>query len=174
MLEKGLVQAYTGEGKGKTTAALGLALRAVGQGLRVYILQFMKGNGNGGEMQAAKFLPNLVIEQFGLKGVFFKGDDLEVHKKNALEGLKKAKEIMLTEKYDIVILDEINIALNYNLIPLEEVLKLIIEKPPKIELILTGRKLHPEIEKLADLISEIKMVKHPYTKGIKARRGIEF
>lgn len=174
MLEKGLVQVYTGDGKGKTTAALGLALRAAGQGMRVYILQFMKCNDKGGEVQAAKLLPNLIIEQFGLKGVFFKRNDLELHKKKALEGLAKAKKIIMSGKYDIVILDEINVALDYNLIPLEEVIALIKEKPGGVELVLTGRKLHPEIGKLAHLISEIKMIKHPYIKGVKARRGIEY
>lgn len=174
ILDKGLVQVYTGEGKGKTTAALGLALRAVGQGLKVYILQFLKSEEKSGEHNAAKSIPEISIEQCGVKG-FLNKDKITSHQREkALEGLSRAKKAIMEKEYDMVILDEINVALNYGLIPLEEVLKMIKERPLQVELVLTGRNMPEEIEELADLISEVKMVKHPFAKGIKARRGIEF
>lgn len=173
-MEKGLIQVYTGEGKGKTTAALGLAFRAAGQGFRVYILQFLKGSDKVGEYQAARLLPNLTIEQCGLKG-FIKGDEpLALHQEKAAEGFGRAGELIKNEEYDLVILDEISVALDYGLISLEEVVKLVKGKPSGVELVLTGRNAPPEIIDLADLVSEVRMIKHPYARGIKARRGIEF
>ncbi len=175
MLEKGLVQVYTGKGKGKTTASLGLAFRAAGQGLNVFMIQFLKADKIGGEHKAAKILPNISIEQYGAAQFYKKKEEAEkIHREKALEGLKRAREVVMGEEYDMVILDEINVVLDYNLIPLEEILKLIGEKPQKVELVLTGRNAPSEIIEQADLASEITMVKHPFSQGIKARKGIEY
>jgi len=170
----GLVQVYTGEGKGKTTAALGLALRATGHGFRVYIIQFMKGRINYGELESAKRIRNLTIVQFGRAEFVDKQKPEKIDIDYARRGLDHAKEIVASGKYDMVVLDEINVALEFKLIPLEEVLQLIKNKPKNVELILTGRYAHPKILELADLVSEIKEVKHPYQKGIQGRRGIEY
>ncbi len=175
MLEKGLVQVYTGKGKGKTTASLGLAFRAAGQGLNVLMLQFLKADKIGGEHKAAKILPNISIEQYGAKQFYKEKEEVKkIHREKALEGLERAREAVLGEEYDMVILDEINVALDYDLIPVGEVLKLIEEKPPQVELVLTGRNAPPEITDQAHLVSEIAMVKHPFSQGIKARKGIEY
>jgi len=166
-----MIQVYTGNGKGKTTAALGLAVRAAGQGLKVYIGQFLKGR-NYGELRALKKIKNIKVEQFG-RTCFIKktpsGEDVELAKK----GLEKIKKVILKRTYDMVILDEINIALNLGLIKLKDIMLLIKNTPKKIELVLTGRYAHPKIIKIADLVSQIKAVKHYYKKGIKARKGIE-
>lgn len=167
-----MIHIYTGDGKGKTTAALGLALRAAGAGLKVYIGQFLKGR-EYSELKILKKIRNIKIELYG-RGCFIKvkpqKKDIELAKK----GIAKAKKIISEKKYDLVILDEINVALYYNLIKLKDVLTLIKQTPKRIDLILTGRKVHPKILKLADLVSEIKEVKHYYKKGVKARKGIEF
>lgn len=170
----GLVQVYTGEGKGKTTAALGLALRATGHGFKVYIVQFMKGKINYGELESAKRMPNLTIVQFGRAEFVDKKRPESIDIDYARRGLDHAKEIVASGKYDMVILDEINVALEFKLIPLEEVLEIIKNKPKNVELILTGRYAHPKILELADLVSEIEEVKHPYQKGIEGRKGIEY
>ena len=166
-----MIQVYTGNGKGKTTAALGLAVRAAGRGLKVYIGQFLKGR-NYGELQTLRKIKNIKIEQFG-RTCFIKKtpskEDVELAKK----GLEKIKKVISKRTYDIVILDEINIAVKLDLIKLKDLLSLIKNAPPKIELVLTGRYAHPEIIKIADLVSRIKAVKHYYKKGIKARKGIE-
>ncbi|MDI6758434.1 MAG: cob(I)yrinic acid a,c-diamide adenosyltransferase [Candidatus Omnitrophota bacterium] len=166
-----MIQVYTGNGKGKTTAVLGLALRAAGAGLKVYIAQFLKGK-KCSEHNALKKIKNIKIEQFG-RGCFVKKvygkEDLELTKK----GLKKTERILSEKAYDVVILDEINIALDFGLLELKEVISLIKNTPKKTELILTGRHAKEEILRIADLVSEIKEVKHPYYKGVRARRGIE-
>lgn len=151
-----------------------MALRAVGQGLKVYILQFLKSEEKSGEHKAAKLIPDIFIEQCGVKGFFNKDNISPAQKEKAMEGLARAKEAVMGQKYDMVILDEINVALDYGLIPLEEVIKLIEGRPLQVELVLTGRNVPEEIKNLADLISEVKMIKHPFAKGIKARKGIEF
>jgi cob(I)alamin adenosyltransferase len=167
-----LIQVYTGNGKGKTTAALGLALRAAGAGLKVYIGQFIKGR-RCYELKALKKLKNIKFEQLG-GGCFitrpFRRRDIFLAKK----GLEKIKKIISRRIYDVVILDEINIALNLKLLRLNEVIQLIKGTPKTTELILTGRCAPPQILKIADLVSEIKEVKHYFKKGIKARKGIEY
>jgi len=173
-LEKGLVQVYTGNGKGKTTAAFGLALRAVGRGLKVYIIQFIKGGFDYGELYVVDKLPNLKLKAFG-RGKFVTEkpagkEDVEL----AEEALALAEEVVKNGEYDIVILDEINVALNLKLIKTEKVLKLIKNKPKHVELILTGRYAPNEIIEAADLVTEMKEVKHPYNKGFQARKGIEY
>jgi cob(I)alamin adenosyltransferase len=173
-LEKGLVQVYTGNGKGKTSAAFGLALRAIGRGLRVYIIQFIKGGFDYGELHIISKLPNLTLKTYG-RGKFVTTKPPE-EKDIALakEAIELAKEIIQNGNHDIVILDEINVALDLKLIELEEVLKLIRIRPRNVELVLTGRNVPTEIIEVADLVTEMKEVKHPFNKGLQARRGIEF
>jgi cob(I)alamin adenosyltransferase len=167
-----LIQVYTGLGKGKTTAALGLAIRAAGAGLKVFIAQFVKG-GYYSELNILKKIKNIKIEQFGTK-CFIRKKPEPKDIKLAEYGLEKIKNIISRGIYDMVILDEINIALKLKLIKLDNVISLIKNTPKKIELILTGRSAHPIIVKIADLVSEIKEVKHYFKKGIKARKGIEY
>ncbi|MEW6684600.1 MAG: cob(I)yrinic acid a,c-diamide adenosyltransferase [Candidatus Edwardsbacteria bacterium] len=171
----GTVQVYTGDGKGKTTAALGQALRASGHGLKVFVIQFMKGSKNYGELKAVKSFPNFTIEQYGLDTFVKKGAPSEKDLELAQKGFNKAKEIIKSSKYDMVILDEINVAIDYGLLELNEVVQLIKQKPKSVELILTGRYAPLQILALADLVTEMKELKHHYsTKGIQAREGIEY
>jgi len=173
MQRRGTVQVYTGEGKGKTTAALGQALRAVGHGWKVLVIQFLKARQGVGEIAAAKDIPNLHILQFG-SGHFVCNKPTQEDHALAQQAWQTARESTLSGRYDMVILDEINVTIHYKMIAMQEVLKLIEERPPHVELILTGRYAHPRLLEVADLVSEIKAVKHPYTSGIKAREGIEY
>jgi len=166
-----MIQVYTGNGKGKTTAALGLALRAAGAGFNVYIGQFAKGR-LCSEHKALKKLKNIKVEQFG-RGCFVKNAPKQDDIISACQGLKKAKEIISGKKYRLVILDEINIALKLKLVSIKDVLDLIKHTSKDVELVLTGRSAPLEVIRLADLVSEVKEVKHYYSKGIRARRGIE-
>ena len=166
-----MIQVYTGDGKGKTTAALGLALRASGAGLKVYIGQFIKKGGYC-ELKALKKLKNIRAEQFG-RGCFIKGlprrQDIEL----AQRGLEKLEKIIKSKSYDVVIADELNVALKVGLIKLRQVLELLRSAHKKTELIITGRYAHPEVLKIADLVSEVRQIKHYYRKWIKSRIGIE-
>lgn len=174
-LSRGLVQVYTGNGKGKTTASLGLALRAVGHGFKVFMLQFMKGSKEYGEIKAAeKYLPNLIIVQSGLETFVSKENPSQADIDMARSGLETAKKVITEGHYDLVIMDEVNIAMDFNLVPVEEILEIIHNKPPHVELILTGRYVPEKILEAADLVSELKLVKHPFYQGVEARRGIEF
>lgn len=173
-LERGLVQVYTGDGKGKTSAALGVALRAVGRGLKVYIIQFIKGGFDYGELYVISRLPNFKLKAFG-RGKFVTDvppteDDIKLAK----EAFELAKEVVNNGKFDVIILDEINVALQLKLIEIMEVVDLIRHKPMHVELILTGRYAPLEIVELADLVTEMKATKHPYSKGITPRRGIDY
>jgi cob(I)alamin adenosyltransferase len=167
-----LIQVYTGNGKGKTTAALGLALRATGAGLKVYICQFLKGKSYC-ELSALKKFKNIKIDQFG-KNCFIRKNPSKNDFKLAKAALEAAQKAIEAKYFDLIILDEINVALKLNLLELEEVLNLINNTPPKTELVLTGRHAHPAIIKIADLVSEVKEIKHYFQKGKKARKGIEF
>jgi len=167
-----MIQVYTGNGKGKTTAALGLAVRAAGAGLKVYIAQFCKGK-NYSELKILKRIKNIKVEQLG-SGCFIKKMPNQKDIALAKNGLLKIKRIIAKRTYDLVILDEINIALELGLLALKDILDLIKKIPRKTEIILTGRYAHPKIIKIADLVSEVKERKHYYKKGVKARRGIEF
>lgn len=174
-LKKGCIQVYTGNGKGKTTAALGLALRAVGHGYKVFMLQFMKGSKEYGELQAAeKYLPNFIIMQSGLETFVSKENPSKTDIELARKGLDIAQKVVSEGHYDLVILDEINVALDFKLFPLEDVLSIIKSKPGHVELILTGRYAPREILETADLVSEVTLVNHPYYHGVEAREGIEF
>ena len=173
-MKRGLIQVYTGNGKGKTTAALGLALRAAGHGLRVLMIQFMKGNIQYGELEASKRLsPYLTIKQMGRETFVSRTNPDPVDVELAQKGLSLAREAIQSQAYDIVILDEINVAVDYGLIPLSEVLNLMDSKPASVELILTGRYAKPEILEKADLVTEMVERKHYYQKGIQSREGIE-
>jgi cob(I)alamin adenosyltransferase len=170
----GTVQVYTGDGKGKTTAALGLALRAVGHGLTVYMLQFMKGSPNYGELTSARLLPGLTIEQSGRDEFVDRRNPARIDRELAAEGLAKGRAALLGGRYDIVILDEVNVAVDFGLVALEDVLELIEKRPPHVELILTGRSARPEIVRAADLVSEVLNIRHHYDAGVEAREGIEY
>ena len=171
---KGLVQVFTGNGKGKTTAALGTILRASGHGLRIFIVFFMKGDYNYGEYRTLSKLPNVDTASFGFRTLTdpanLKPEEIE----QAELALAAAREAVLSGNYDLVVLDEVNVALGFDLIKLDDVVKLIRDKPPAVELILTGRYADDKLIELADLITEMVKVKHPFDKGIKARKGIEY
>ncbi len=169
----GLVQVYTGTGKGKTTAALGLGLRASGKGFKVYMIQFMKGDIEYGEITAVRKLDGFVIEQFGRPDFVDREHPAEIDIEFAKKGLARAEKIIKEKDYDILILDEINVAIDWHLLRLEEIIDLIKKKPKNMELILTGRYAHPKLIELADLVTEMEEIKHPYQQGILARDGIE-
>ncbi len=173
---KGLLIVHTGNGKGKTTAALGLALRAWGQGLKVLVIQFIKGNWKYGELKAAEKLgPDFVIRQMGegfVKNA--KGDAAADHLGAASEALQAAKAEICSGQWDLIILDEINYAVKFGLVSVSDCLELIGLKPNQLHLVLTGRDVRPEIIDCADLVTEMKEIKHPYKQGIKAQQGIEF
>lgn len=173
-LEKGLIQVYTGTGKGKTTAALGLALRAAGHGLKVYIVQFMKGWPHYGELVSAESLPNVTIKQFGRPDYVDRDNPDPIDIQRAKEALEHGRQIVMGGQYDIVVLDEVNVALDFKLIEPEAVLDLLKSKPENVELILTGRYAPPQLIEQADLVTEMRQIKHPYQQGIKGRRGIAF
>jgi cob(I)alamin adenosyltransferase len=170
---KGLVMVFTGKGKGKTTAAAGMALRAVGHNLKVFMVHFLKGR-DYGEFLAARYLPRLTIVKAG-RDQFVNPDNPDpVDVELACEGFKRAKEAVMSGEYDLVVLDEINVAVDYGLLPLEDLLDLIEKRPPGVDLVLTGRGAAQALIEKADLVSEIKEIKHHYTQGIAARKGIEY
>jgi cob(I)alamin adenosyltransferase len=171
---KGLVQVFTGNGKGKTTAALGTILRAAGHGFRIFIVFFMKGNYDYGEFSTLSKLPNVDMASFGFRQLTDPANIKPEEIEQARLALAAAREAVLSGNYDLVVLDEVNVALDFNLIELDEVVKLIRDKPPHVELILTGRYAGTELIELADLVTEMVKVKHPFDKGIKARKGIEY
>ncbi|MEE9366609.1 MAG: cob(I)yrinic acid a,c-diamide adenosyltransferase [Dehalococcoidales bacterium] len=171
---KGLVQVFTGNGKGKTSAALGAILRATGHGLKVFIVFFMKGKYPYGEFSSLPKLPNVEVASFGLRCLIDRNNINPEEIKQAELALQTAREAMLSGKYDMVVLDEVNVAVYFKLIPLDDVIKLIDEKPPEVELILTGRYAEGAVIERADLVTEMVKVKHPYDKGVKARKGIEY
>jgi len=173
-LHPGLVQVYTGDGKGKTTAALGLALRAAGQGLRVYIIQFMKGWPDYGELNALRHQPNITLVQFGRPEFVDRENPDPQDVRMAQEAWQRGLDVLSDGRYDVVVLDEINVALDYGLVSLQQVLALLEAKPGHVELVLTGRNAHPEVVQRADLVTEMRAVKHPYGAGVDGRRGIEY
>jgi len=171
---RGLVIVLTGDGKGKTTAALGQALRALGHGLKVLVIQFMKGKKYGEVLAAEKYLPSLTIVRSGLDSFVMKNNPAPVDIELARQGLNLAKKAIASGEYNMVILDEINVALDFKLISLEEVLEMIRNRPSHVDVVLTGRYAPPEIIGIADTVSEVKEIKHHYTQGFKERAGIEF
>lgn len=172
--DRGLVQIFIGNGKGKTTAALGATIRALGHGLRVYIVFFMKGDYPYGEFSILSKLSNVDVANFGFRHFTdpnsIKPEEIE----QAKLALSAAREAVLSGGYDLVVLDEVNVALAFKLIELDEVIRLIKDKPQNVELILTGRYADTELLELADLVTEMVKIKHPYDKGLLARKGIEY
>lgn len=176
---RGLILVNTGDGKGKTTAALGVALRAVGNGLKVLILQFIKGGAGYGELEGIQSLgSNIEIRPMGNGFIFHKQRDneeeLKAHKEAAREAWAMLEGEVQSGNWDLIIMDEINYAIGYQLVEVETVVNMLKKKPDSLHVILTGRNAPPEIIELADTVTEMKMVKHAYQKGIKAAKGIEF
>lgn len=170
---RGYVQVYTGNGKGKTTAAFGLALRASGAGLKVFIGQFMKGGKSGETIAVDKYLDGITVKQYGRKNFTFKKpekEDIELSQK----GLKEVSEVVKSGNYDIVILDEANVATYFKLISVDSLLEIIKDRPENVEILITGRNANPKLMEVADLVTEMKEIKHYYRRGIKARPGIEY
>jgi cob(I)alamin adenosyltransferase len=173
-MEQGLVQIYTGDGKGKTTAAIGLAMRAIGKGFKVYMVQFLKGRPYG-EVETAKMLPDsFTLVQSGLDSFVKKGEPTAEDLELAHRGLELARQAIMSGEYDIVILDEVNVAIELEVLTVDEVLPLIDERPKTVELVLTGRYAPTEFCDRADLITEMKNVRHCYDAGVPLREGIEY
>lgn len=170
-MTKGFIQIYTGNGKGKTTAALGLSLRAVCAGKKVYFAQFVKA-AKYSELKAPLLLKNLTLKQYGYKCLLNRTAG-KIDKKNALTGLNEIQTIIKSKKFDIVVLDEINIAVYYKLINIDDVVNLLKNKPVETEIILTGRYADKKLVKISDLVTEMKEIKHYFKKGVRARTGIE-
>ncbi len=172
-MEKGYIHVYTGNGKGKTTSAIGLGIRATGAGLKVHLLQFMKGR-RYSELNTLDKIKNFTYSQHGRDEFVNKKNPEKIDIDMAQEGFKQAKKLIKSNKYDMIILDEINVAVDFNLIAIEDVLKLIKEKPEKLEIVLTGRYANPKIIKIADYVTEMLEIMHPYQKGVQARKGFDF
>ena len=173
-LSKGTIQVYTGDGKGKTTAALGLALRACGHGLKVLMIQFMKGSKNYGEVIIADEIPGFTLVQSGLPTFVEKGNPSEEDLRLAKEGIEMARKAVADASCDMLILDEVNVAVDYGLVSVKQVLEIVKQRPPEMEIVLTGRYAPPEFKDIADLVTEMKEVKHHYMSGLGMREGIEF
>ena len=176
-MENGLTIVYTGKGKGKTTAALGIVLRAVGYEKKVCMIQFIKGTWHYGEMTSSKKLEpefEMITVGKGFVGIIDDKSPKEDHKEIAKEAIKISNEKIQSGKYDIVILDEINYAVNLDLISVKDVLNLIKSKPQKLDLVLTGNYAKDEVIEIADLVTEMREIKHPFQRGIKAKKGIDF
>ena len=174
LYSQGLVQIYTGNGKGKTSAALGLVVRAIGHGAKVHIIFFMKGNFPYGELDTLSKLPNVSFETFGYEH-FVDPHNVKVEEKEqAQAAMKAASKTLVSNKFDLVVLDEINVAGAWKLIEVDDVLALIEKKPKHVELVLTGRYADQRLIDKADLVTNMEELKHPYSKGTEARKGIEY
>jgi cob(I)alamin adenosyltransferase len=174
---KGLVIVYTGNGKGKTTASLGMCIRAAGHKKKVKIIQFIKGTWHYGELDGIKLLSDYVeLEQMGkgFVGIIDDKEDISTHIQAAEKALEQSREEMLSGKYDILILDELNVALKLNLLKIEAVLDLIKDKPERMHLVITGRDAHEKVIELANLVTEMREIKHPFQEGILAQEGVDF
>lgn len=179
MLDHGYIQIYTGDGKGKTTASLGLALRAIGHGWKVLIVQFTKGgkedNNYYGEIcSSSKLMPNLEVAQFGMDRVVYSHNVKMDDYKEAKKGWQFAKEAIESGKYQLVILDELNICIDMGMVKVSDVKETLRDKPEQMEIVLTGRRAHPEIVAMAHLVTEMKPIKHYFDMGVMARQGIEY
>lgn len=184
--EKGLISVYYGNGKGKTSSAIGVAVRAAGHGLRVLFLQFMKGDERYGEqLFFDEYNPDepennvgepgrILVRKFGPAWFLDMNSISEDEKKPSREGLAYAREAMLSNEFDVVIMDEINVVVGWKVLPVEDMVQLVKAKPEKVELVLTGRYAPKELKELADYVTEFKEEKHPYQKGILAREGIDY
>lgn len=172
--KKGLIIIYTGNGKGKTTAALGQALRTAGHGMKVCIIQFIKGSWHYGELNAIRRFDDLIDFHVMGKGFTWKSENLEKDKKIARKGWQMAQAAIGSGQYQLVILDELTYLANYNMIDTQEIVKAIAAKPESLHVVITGRSAPQELLDIADLVTEMKAVRHPYELGIKAQKGIEF
>lgn len=173
-LRKGLVQVFTGDGKGKTSAAMGAVIRALGHGLKVYIAYFMKGDYLYGERNILAQLPNVTQENFGAEKFIDPQNIKPEEREQAQKALAAARKAMLSGNYDLVVLDEVNLAVSFGLLELDEVLKLLKDRPEGVEIILTGRRADSRLVQSADLVTEMLKIKHPYDEGVAAREGIEY
>ena len=173
-VRKGLVQIFTGEGKGKTSAAIGTVIRALGHGFKVYIALFMKGDYLYGERKILSELPGVTLESFGSSEFIDPSNIKPGEREAAKEALEAARGAMLGGKYDLVVLDEVNLAVAFNLLELREVMGLVEVKPETVELILTGRQAAAELVRVADLVTECLKIKHPYDRGVEGREGFEY
>ena len=168
-----MVEVYTGDGRGKTTAAIGLAFRAVGHDLRVHIIQFMKGDETYGEFRSCSAHPLIEIEQFGRKEFVNPAEPSTVDVELAARGMERARWVLEAGEADVVILDELNVAVGFGLVAVEDVLALVDAKPDHVELLITGRMAPPELIERADLVTEMREVKHPFQQGVLAREGVD-
>ena len=173
-METGLVHILTGDGPGKTTSALGTALRAIGHGYKVYMIMFVKGKSDFGEVLLSKKIPNFTLVFSGRDAFVDRKKPEKIDFKLAQKNLALAREVVMSGKFELVILDEINVAINFGLVELNDVIELVKEKPKKVELILTGRGAKKELLKVADYVTEMREIKHPYSRGLLAREGIEY
>ncbi|MCG8614721.1 MAG: cob(I)yrinic acid a,c-diamide adenosyltransferase [Desulfobacterales bacterium] len=174
-MKKGLLMVFTGDGKGKTTAALGMAMRSAGHGLRVCVIQFIKGSWKYGELEAVKRFDTEIDFHVMGRGFTFKSDDLEKDRALAREAWDHAQQAMYSGKYHLVVLDEFTYLLNYGMIDPEEALDVLAGKPEKLHVAVTGRSAPDSLISAADLVTEMRVIKHPYkAQGIKAQKGIEF
>ena len=169
---KGFIQVYTGDGKGKTTAALGLAVRAAGAGLRVFIAQFMKGREYSELISLERFRDLITVKQYGRRSFIEDKPDVD-DIRCAAEGLREVRETLISGACDLVILDEANVAVHFGLFTVDDLLDVMEAKPGHVELVITGRRADPRVIEKADLVTEMVEVKHYYSRGVKARRGIE-
>ncbi|MBN1387000.1 MAG: cob(I)yrinic acid a,c-diamide adenosyltransferase [Bacteroidales bacterium] len=170
---KGYIQVYTGNGKGKTTAAFGLALRAAGAGKKVFIAQFVKGRKYSETEALTRTFPDIIVKQYG-RGCFIIKEPEEEDIKAARRGLAEVERIIMEGKYNIIVLDEANIAIYYKLFSADELIDILKKKKEETEIIVTGRYAPRELTDIADLVTEMKEVKHYYQSGVKARKGIEY
>ncbi|WAI01373.1 cob(I)yrinic acid a,c-diamide adenosyltransferase [Methanogenium organophilum] len=171
-MKQGYIQVYTGDGKGKTTAALGVSIRSLVAGHRVYFAQFIKGVQTG-ELSLADSFPQFTIVQYG-EGRFIDGKPEESDIVAARNGLEICAEVLRSGEYDLVVLDEVNVALHYGLFDESEVIAALTGRAPNVDVICTGRYASPELVEEADLVTEMKKIKHYYAAGVRARKGIEF
>ena len=173
-LKQGLIQVYTGDGKGKTTCALGLGFRAVGQGFKVFMVQFLKTEETGEVAAARRLASDFTIQSFGTPGFPRLADPDPKTLEAAQQAFTLARQVILAGEHDLVILDEVNLSLTYGLVSLSEMLEVLRQRPAYVEVVLTGRGAPPELVEFADLVTEMRPLKHYFEAGIKARRGIEW
>jgi cob(I)alamin adenosyltransferase len=173
-LKQGLIQVYTGDGKGKTTCALGLGFRAVGQGFKVFMVQFLKTEETGEVAAVRRLAPDFTIQSFGIPGFPRLTDPDPQTRDAAQQAFTLARQVILAGEHDLVILDEVNLSLTYGLVSLSEMLEVLRQRPAHVEVVLTGRGAPPELVEFADLVTEMRPLKHYFEAGIKARRGIEW
>ena len=173
-MNKGLLMVFTGDGKGKTTAALGLGFRAMGHGFKICMIQFIKGTWKYGELEAISRFEELMDLHVTGRGFTWASEDFEKDKKAAQKGWRLAKAVIASEKYRIVILDELTYLIKFKMIEEKEVVEVLSNKPPALHVVVTGRDAPESLMDAADLVTEMKAVKHPFKNGIKAQKGIEF